>query len=356
MAGARTSAQARAATTAPPLMPGLVWPAFTPLTSAALGEQAITPADSNLPAALTQASSPREPSARREEAEVSPHAETGADESLRLSSTVPEMKAEPVRQERLSGLGERVGFEPGPVIRAPKGLKAHSTPSPAPLNIEMPPPLPIAHTTPVLAEGAVSPALPSQLIEQPRETGETQLARAESSATASVQASSPQSGSEPMASELQLQPTEKFERRVETYEEPLKHAIASDTRSAVQARTPTVRPLPLRAAVPATVPAASPVESDADGPGRRVSAPTQPMKQESAFQAAVRPLPERLATPPTVPAASGGRQNRITIGRIDVQVNNHPPVQASAPPSRLAAPLPSDVLEARFLNRFWMKP
>jgi hypothetical protein len=292
MAGARTSAQARAATTAPPLMPGLVWPAFTPLTSAALGEQAITPADSSLPAALTQASSPREPSARREDAEVSPHAETGADESLRLSSTVPEMKAEPVRQEWLSGLGERVGFEPGPVIRAPEGLRPHSTPSPATLNIEMPPPLPIAHTTPVLGSDTDGPA-----------------------------------------------------RRVSAPAQPIERLSGNNRSLTVAAQHPTQAHHPIQ-------------NRDREGavagrwPGYSVTSP-QP---ESALQATVRPVPEQLAGPPTVPAASGGHQSRITIGRIDVQVNNHPPVQASAPPSRLAAPLPSDVLEARFLNRFWMKP
>ncbi len=70
--------------------------------------------------------------------------------------------------------------------------------------------------------------------------------------------------------------------------------------------------------------------------------------------------PRREGTPalPRPDGQTGGatppqRSARVTIGRLDVQVHNHPPAPAPVPP---AADLPPpDVLEQRYLSRFWLK-
>jgi hypothetical protein len=67
----------------------------------------------------------------------------------------------------------------------------------------------------------------------------------------------------------------------------------------------------------------------------------------------VPPRPVPSVGPPTSPM---GRQSRITIGRIDVQVNNHPPALPSSPPPPMTYAFPSHSLETRFLNRFPMRP
>jgi hypothetical protein len=66
-------------------------------------------------------------------------------------------------------------------------------------------------------------------------------------------------------------------------------------------------------------------------------------------------MPTQQAPLASVPVSSSGRQSRITIGQIDVQVNNHPPAPASAPPSPGASPFSSDTWEGRFLSRFALK-
>ncbi len=53
--------------------------------------------------------------------------------------------------------------------------------------------------------------------------------------------------------------------------------------------------------------------------------------------------------PPTTPRA---RHSHITIGRLDVQVNNHPARSAAGPPARTTTPYPSpDALETHYLDR-----
>src|SRR5215472_1665004 len=353
MAGARTSAQMRPATTAPPLMPGLVWPSLTPPSSQEFGEQVNIPAEST-PPELMKASSPRDPSAGLEKAEVAPRAETGAGQTLLASSSLPDMRAKP-GPKRWFGRGEQAGFELGPLIGAPKGLRAHTTLSEGLSNFELPPPASIRHIASVPAAGVVSPPL-SQSSGQSYETGEMQAADGESSGAASVPALS-QSGSELIASEFHLQPTEKLERRVRTYEQPSKHENPSGTTSLLQARSDLAQPHPImrQAGPPAkehpldrgtrlqlargamTSEPDRSVEGDRDS---RASVPVQPMKQESAFRSTVSPVPAGQAARAAATAASG-RQSRITIGRIDVQVNNHPPVPPSAPPRSLVATPPS---------------
>ena len=65
---------------------------------------------------------------------------------------------------------------------------------------------------------------------------------------------------------------------------------------------------------------------------------------------------EAAVTVPHGPASPGRRETRLTIGRIDVQVNNRPTPPASAPRTRAPGSMSQNVLEARCLNRFQMKP
>jgi hypothetical protein len=51
-----------------------------------------------------------------------------------------------------------------------------------------------------------------------------------------------------------------------------------------------------------------------------------------------------------------GKQTRITIGQLDVQVHNRPPNPPPSRPPTPAGPTPGDVLERRFLDRFRLRP
>jgi hypothetical protein len=46
----------------------------------------------------------------------------------------------------------------------------------------------------------------------------------------------------------------------------------------------------------------------------------------------------------------------VVIGRLEVQVNNHPPVPAAIVPPREAVLPPVDALEQRCLDRFRLRP
>jgi hypothetical protein len=88
-----------------------------------------------------------------------------------------------------------------------------------------------------------------------------------------------------------------------------------------------------------------------------------PAKAETELS--VFPLPEPpVQVPPTGPVAGaaslpgegGTRQARVVIGRLEVQVNNHPPAPPAIVPPRAAGPLPVDALEQRCLDRFRLRP
>jgi len=60
--------------------------------------------------------------------------------------------------------------------------------------------------------------------------------------------------------------------------------------------------------------------------------------------------------PPAGPAAPRKNESRISIGRIDVQVNNHLRQPSAAPNAVRSAPPPAIDLERLFLTRFSMRP
>lgn len=57
-----------------------------------------------------------------------------------------------------------------------------------------------------------------------------------------------------------------------------------------------------------------------------------------------------------LPVSPGKSENRINIGRIEVQVHNQTPQVRNSSPPPTANPVRADFLEARYLNRFAMKP
>jgi hypothetical protein len=85
------------------------------------------------------------------------------------------------------------------------------------------------------------------------------------------------------------------------------------------------------------------------------TAPAPPLKQRGASHQDPWPLPAQQAPVASISISGNGSQSRVTIGRIDVQVNNPPPNPPSAPPSSGTRPIAADILEGRFLSRFALK-
>ncbi len=82
-----------------------------------------------------------------------------------------------------------------------------------------------------------------------------------------------------------------------------------------------------------------------------------PPTQGSLKQVGIPPMPPaQVSSPQMPPAHPTSRQVKLTIGRVDVQVNNRQP----APPTRQTGPAVSstatDALEQRYVDRFRLKP
>jgi len=60
--------------------------------------------------------------------------------------------------------------------------------------------------------------------------------------------------------------------------------------------------------------------------------------------------------PPMPPAQPTSRQVRLTIGQVDVQVNNRPPAPPISRSPSTGSPAVTDALEQRYLDRFQLKP
>jgi hypothetical protein len=98
--------------------------------------------------------------------------------------------------------------------------------------------------------------------------------------------------------------------------------------------------------------------------GQRVAErpPERAPKSESSAAADARVI-QALARPaaPPVPAMvvqerSNTRRSRISIGKVDVQVNNHRQQQTSFPARAAVSGARSDFLETRYLSRFPLRP
>lgn len=121
-------------------------------------------------------------------------------------------------------------------------------------------------------------------------------------------------------------------------------ATLAGSRANPAADPPSTETIPLPAPPPSI-----PLARRVDTPG---AVPMQAQLPELAF--AGPPLPPAQPGPPEPPAAAE-RQSRITIGRLDVQVANHPPPPA-ARPARLPSPPDRDILAGLYLDRFRLRP
>lgn len=309
-----------------PLMPKSVSYTFAPFEIAGAGEEAIAsgapaPSPSVIrPAATAQSFTPRPND------EVSPPAASKAGEGAPLGSALETQVPPPASKEALSGKEEPSRFKPGPVIQAPKALRGIAT----------------------------------NTVETSSVTGRSDPARKDPAPPGSFGVSAPQprparepqniAGSPALPEDRSYAasaPAPSFESGRQSPASPASTHAPARTRAVPQA-TSANQPSQIQAESRATMRLPSGGESSRSTPEQgTVSAITR--------QPDARPIPARPAAPATAPPASAKRQGRITIGQIDVQVNNHPPAPTTNPPPP-ARSLTSDILEKRYLDRFPLRP
>jgi hypothetical protein len=114
-------------------------------------------------------------------------------------------------------------------------------------------------------------------------------------------------------------------------------------------------------AVPSEI--ASVASTREEAPLARPAIPSAALSERTATQdapaevSAITPKPTAEPALPPGPPGGAGRESRITIGRVEVEVNNQlpmPPAASTARPS--APPAGLSALEARYLNRFFIRP
>ena len=235
----------------------------------------------------------------------------------------------------------------GPIVQAPRGLRTAPMP---------------AHDGPKGGAGtdAVSPpsaSLPPPTSlprppEQARGSVEGRLSPDDASSTPSIQAPGPRSAPQPRRALAVSRQT--------VTESPSTSAVEHEGTIPAQSLKPEVIP---------SADSAPKAMTDGQWPSRMVLGSGSTQEIEHDPTAFVRPPNEKVPPYPSVwpvptpqppsanvPATSSGRQSRITIGRIDVQINNQLPAPPSAPPSPGTGPIAADILEGRFLNRFMLRP
>jgi hypothetical protein len=143
--------------------------------------------------------------------------------------------------------------------------------------------------------------------------------------------------------------------------------LATEAAPVIQAPKALRPPEPVPAAAASQTPQPIRDESKNRVPDPAPIKPPPPALDHPASQ----PEPTPNSAPPPSPALSPAepavvapqlvgspprKEARISIGRLDVQVNNHPP---APPPVRTAPPVTGnapDALERRYLDRFRLKP
>lgn len=322
--------------------------------------EATTLTESNLkptpPAAATPSTSsplPVRPAASRE-ATIPPPAATGTQQGLLPAASVVEAKSGPIRRQPV----ERA--ESGRVeVAQPKVTASQPTPT-----------VPVSHPEGFGDDGAkpsdtstLNPLAVSRRAQPTVAELEPTEVRAGLAQPAPSARRAPRRAPESMQSqgrgtELQPRPAAKLQPNRSTFTRPLQPEVRQ-TQSEVGSRSGEPRLVALEAETAQRVMTAEPAggASSANLARREViSKPIEPHRGDRV--AAVEPMPARQAPPSALPigSGSGGGERRITIGHIDVHVNNQSPAAARVPASRSLAPFPVDILEGHFLNRFWMKP
>jgi hypothetical protein len=87
-------------------------------------------------------------------------------------------------------------------------------------------------------------------------------------------------------------------------------------------------------------------------------APSEPVAAAVTIEPAFVPKTQELPVLPPNPAPSATNENRIIIGRVEVQVNNRLPqlpIVSLPEPVKVSRPA-SFLLEAHFLDRFFLRP
>jgi hypothetical protein len=203
----------------------------------------------------------------------------------------------------------------------------------APFTVQLPKTLrPVAHTQAIHTERSANQALPSST--QPTSahvpTAAITPARNEQSNQQLVQASEQIEASEQMA-----------------------------TTPGEEARVTSAAPVQLTSAVPVqsraretSTSAVPPAEPEL------LNVPQHEAPMTAAAHIALPPQPAPIVRlPPALSDASAQRQMpRITVGRLEVLVNNHPPASAASPPAPRPPSNGTEPFERRYLDRFRLRP
>jgi hypothetical protein len=345
--------QSRPATVAPPAMAGL---AVAPIAQDRVEFQgeANTPTESNLaPASPTAGAQPTSsplpvwPAASRE-AEVPPPTTTSTGQSPLPTASVVETESEPIRRLPVAERAELGCVE----VAQPKA----AVPQPERLRDDR-------------ALSSDESTLRTVAVSQPVQATAAALRPAEARARVPQLAPSARRAPEPAldmqrgrsGAELQRQVAEQLQPNRATFTQPPPLQEISPTSGEAQVRTHSGEPH-LVAWEPQTAESVMKAHLAEGASGANLarrdvtSKPVEPDRGDRA--PTVEPMPAHQAAPAALSIAggSGSRERRITIGRVDVHVNNESPAPARVLGSRSLAPLPVDILEARFLNRFWMRP
>lgn len=117
--------------------------------------------------------------------------------------------------------------------------------------------------------------------------------------------------------------------------------------------------LPSIETTPSLLPGLIREEQPASATGRRDNAPAVGQAEPPHPPRAVATIVQRgegYLRPTPAPVVAQARQVKITIGQIDVQVQNRPQAPGNVRPRPTASPPVTDRLEQHFLDRFRLKP
>jgi hypothetical protein len=142
--------------------------------------------------------------------------------------------------------------------------------------------------------------------------------------------------------------------------EPRSLAASGDGSRLIRVRSPTVAKANALGSLEATAPAAPPSfeptgTAALEGP---LAAPPAQVVAVATSQPGFVPKAHELPVLPPSPAPTASSESRITIGRVEVQVNNRwpqLPAASRSQPVSVSRP-PSALLEAYYLNRFPLRP
>jgi hypothetical protein len=334
-AGARTSTPIRPPVSAPPIMPGSGL--FEPAWSAELEAEVVVPtltandrqADARpAPSSLTfEATSTRAPTP-----DLPPTTAAASPAAAQLvhGPIDPPPPAAP-SSPRVEPQREIEPPKRDDIVRVPRALRL------API-LEI---LPATTGAQDSANPPVeSPAPPLAPISAARSRAAVRVPASALPQAASVQRDANPPAAAPLLAAVRQPPTPVL---TEPLPDPAVAAEASPVTPAAVVLLPETPPLPGGLPSPAV-----PMQRE----GIAVAAAIEEQRPDPGFTGL--PLPPAQPGPPAPPVAAQ-RQSRITIGRLDVQVTNHPPPPAVRP-ARLPSPPDQDILAGLYLDRFRLTP